>query len=237
MVRGVFFDLYGTLLIFGDIQASWKEQIATMHRFVVSKGCVIPADMLASYYQSIKSRPSVPSMDGSSLFERRLDDTCREIGLKLSDYEVSELADLCVNAWQRYSTLDPQAIPVLKTLRQSCKTALITNFDYAPHIQRILREMELSPLLDATLISDAVGSSKPQARIFELALAKTDLQAGEVVFVGDSVEDIQGALAVGMQPVYIHRPSVPALDLADLSNVKVITELAELPEWVSKING
>jgi len=233
MIRGIFFDLYGTLLVYGDMQAAMREQMSTMQRYVVNKGCAISTEMLTSYFQTVTSRPAPPSMDGTSRFERQLDDVCREIGLTLNDYEISELADQCVNGWQRHITLDPQAIPVLKSLNTSFKTALITNFDYPIHVQRTLRTLELAPLLNATFISGAVGCAKPDRRIFDMALSKTGLQAVEVIFVGDSIEDIQGALAAGMLPVYICRPSAAPLNLGALPTVKVIRELGELVEWLS----
>ena len=232
MLRGVFFDLYGTLIVYGDMQAGWRDQITVIHRYIVHKGAAISTDLLASYYQKVMQRAVMPSLDGTSPFERRLDDVCREIGLTLNDYEISELADLSVNAWQRCTTLDPQAVLALKTIHQSFKTALITNYDYPQHIQRILREMELSPHFDAVLISGAVGSSKPERRMFDMALAKTGLQPSEAVFVGDSLEDIQGALAAGIQPIYLHRPSTPLLDLGNLPGVKVISDLSWLLEWL-----
>ena len=233
MIHGVFFDLYGTLFIYGDMQSGWTDLIATFRRAVMAKGCAISSEMITSYYQLVMSRPPQPSMDGTSRFEHQLEDVCREIGVRLTDYELGELADQCVNAWHKYTHLDPQSLPLLKTLRQTCHTALITNFDYPTHVKRILRETELAPLFDVTLISDTVGFSKPDRRIFEMALAKTNLQAANAIFVGDSIEDIQGASEAGMQPVYLHRPSTPALDLASLPKTKVITQLAELTGWLT----
>jgi HAD superfamily hydrolase (TIGR01549 family) len=232
MAQGVFFDLYGTLLIYGDMQAGWRSQVTAMQRFVVSKGGAISTDMLSTYYQTVMARPRPPSLDGTSPFEACLDDVCREVSLTLTPYEISELADICVNAWQQYTTLDPQSIPVLKSLRQSFKTALITNFDYPVHIQRVLREMELAPLFETVLISGTLGCSKPDRRIFDTALRKTGLQPGDVIFVGDSIEDIQGALNAGIQPVYLRRPSAPLLDLRNMPTLKVITELADLLPWL-----
>jgi HAD superfamily hydrolase (TIGR01549 family) len=237
MIHGVFFDLYGTLIIYGDMQAAVKDLISSLHRAIINKGAAMSTEMLTSYYQSITSRPPQPNMDGTSRFERQLDDICREVGVKLNDYEICELADQCVGAWSKYTRLDPESIPVLKKLHQSYKIGLITNFDYPPHIKRLLREAELSPLFDVTLISDMVGVSKPDRRIFELALTRTDLKPANVVFVGDSLEDIQGALGAGMLPVYIQRPSAAVLDLSSLSGTKVITQLSELPAWLASIDA
>jgi FMN phosphatase YigB (HAD superfamily) len=50
----------------------------------------------------------------------------------------------------------------------------------------------------AIVISGEVGIRKPDPRIFHLALQRTGLQPEEVVYVGDTEEDIAGAL--GMHP-------------------------------------
>jgi 2-haloalkanoic acid dehalogenase type II len=233
MIEGVFFDLYGTLFIYGDMQSARKDLIASLHRVMTQKGAAMSSDLLSSYYQSVMARPPQPNMDGTSRFERQLDDICREVGVKLNDFEISELADQCVGAWQKYIQLDPESIPLIKSLRETYKTALITNYDYPIHVKRILREMELSSLFDVTLISDSVGISKPDRRIFEMALTKTNLKPGSVVFVGDSMEDVQGALAAGLKSVYIQRPSTPLLDLSSFPGTKVITRLSDLPAWLA----
>jgi hypothetical protein len=36
-LRGIFFDLYGTILIFDNIEQSWKDWAATYYGFLKSK--------------------------------------------------------------------------------------------------------------------------------------------------------------------------------------------------------
>jgi FMN phosphatase YigB (HAD superfamily) len=55
------------------------------------------------------------------------------------------------------------------------------------------------------VISDQVGIAKPDPRIFQITLEKTGLQPSEVVYVGDSVEDIQGSQAAGIHTILIRR--------------------------------
>ena len=74
-------------------------------------------------------------------------------------------------------------------------------------------------------------SRKPNRRIFELALRKLDLPAGDVWYCGDNVFcDIEGAARMGIYPVWytgasesgqlqpdcIHQPVVDWLDLISL---------------------
>ena len=87
--------------------------------------------------------------------------------------------------------------------------------------------------------SEAAQSCKPDKRFFEFALKKSGLSADQVLFVGDSLEqDIQGAHAVGMTtvliseigqsaPMHIGRET-PEPDFS-------ITSLSSLPEIIESI--
>ena len=65
-------------------------------------------------------------------------------------------------------------------------------------------EYGLSPLLDVIVDSTAFGAAKPDARIFQHALAALDISPVEAVYVGDSfVPDMMGAKAVGMWTAWL----------------------------------
>ena len=69
---------------------------------------------------------------------------------------------------------------------------------------------------------------KPHPSIFDTALKKAGVTAGESMMVGDSIaHDIEGALAAGMRAVLLRRsgevpPNLPA-------GLPVITTLSDLP--------
>lgn len=57
--------------------------------------------------------------------------------------------------------------------------------------------------IQAVLDSSSVGVRKPDARIFELALAKVGVAPAQAVHVGDSlVYDVRGAVAAGVRPIH-----------------------------------
>jgi FMN phosphatase YigB (HAD superfamily) len=58
---------------------------------------------------------------------------------------------------------------------------------------------------DPVVVSAEVGLCKPDPRIFRLALSARGLDPAEVVYVGDSDEDVVGARAAGMTPVRLCR--------------------------------
>jgi HAD superfamily hydrolase (TIGR01509 family) len=57
-------------------------------------------------------------------------------------------------------------------------------------------------LFDAQVFSYQVGALKPDRRMYEAILAALDVAACEALFVDDSLPNVEGARAVGMQAVH-----------------------------------
>ncbi|MFN7930528.1 MAG: HAD-IA family hydrolase [Blastocatellia bacterium] len=110
----------------------------------------------------------------------------------------------------------------LATLRQrGLRLGVISNFD--ARLYDVLRALELWPYFDSVHISTAVGVAKPDAAIFAAALRANQLVAAQAVHVGDSWrEDVQGAQAAGLHPVWLNTSATPA------AGIKQIHNLAEL---------
>ena len=105
------------------------------------------------------------------------------------------------------------------------KVGLISNS------HRSLEEFQLHFKLGAT-VAAAVSSAehgflKPHPSIFHAALQRAGVRADASLMVGDSVaHDVEGARAVGMRPVLLHRSAGAAPQV----DAPVIRTLAELPE-------
>ena len=205
--KGVFFDLYGTLLVFGDMHAAWEDWLSALHRCLSGHGLRISREKLAERCDGFFSRPEPPAREGLTIFERRLCVLADELGIGLDKRQASAVALACIEAWQSYITLDPDALPVLRALGQRMALALVSNYDHPPYTRCLLQQLGLARLFDAVVISGEVGVKKPDPAIFSFALAATGLQPGEVAFVGDSEEDVCGALAAGISPILIYRSS------------------------------
>jgi len=82
--------------------------------------------------------------------------------------------------------------------------AVVSNWDR--RLPEILRELGLIERFDAVAISAIEGVEKPSAQIFERALERLNVEASDVIHVGDSpLEDYRGALEAGMTPVLLDR--------------------------------
>jgi putative hydrolase of the HAD superfamily len=95
------------------------------------------------------------------------------------------------------------ALPVLDRLRElGLKIGLLSNSS------RDLHEFVAHHGLraDAVLTSHAHGKTKPHESIFRAILELLDVDAGEAVMVGDTIDDdIEGARAIGMRAVLLDR--------------------------------
>lgn len=120
--------------------------------------------------------------------------------------------------------LYPDVMPALRTLSTAgLSLGIVSNWE--AWLPALLMHLRISEYFDWIVASGAVEIEKPDPRIFEIALAASGFQAGEMIYVGDSVaHDVHGAAAVGMFPVLLDRS-----DLASgFSTVPVIRSLAEL---------
>lgn len=119
-------------------------------------------------------------------------------------------------AWRR----TPGSREVLLALRErGLATGLVSNFDQRLHF--ILEGLELASFFDVVMLPAEAGAAKPNARIFELALARLGAAPTESVYVGNDRErDVDAARAAGLR----------AIDTAGLAT------LAELPSRIEALN-
>lgn len=113
---------------------------------------------------------------------------------------------------------------LLARLARRFRLGVISNF-YG-NVERILADAGFASLLTAVLDSTVVGVSKPDVRIFILAVERLAVAPAEVLFVGDSLtQDIVPAHAAGLQTAWITQSTAAAP--ADL-RVRGLAELEQL---------
>jgi HAD superfamily hydrolase (TIGR01549 family) len=95
------------------------------------------------------------------------------------------------------------ALPTLEALRgRGVKVGLLSNT--ARDLDAFVAHHRLD--VDAVLTSRTHGKTKPHETIFRRMLELLDVGAGDALMVGDTLEDdVEGALAVGMQAVLVDR--------------------------------
>lgn len=98
----------------------------------------------------------------------------------------------------------PHALEVLGQLRQmDIRTGIVTNGWHEAQTL-CLRNCGLDVLVDAVLISQTAGFSKPDPRLYALALERLQVMASQTWFVGDSPRnDIWGPQQLGIRAAYL----------------------------------
>lgn len=137
------------------------------------------------------------------------------------------------DAW----VLHDDALPALDALTSrwpDARLGIITNGDLEFQLGKIAF-LEIGARFEHVVASGDVGVTKPDAAIFEHALALFDAGPEGAVYVGDRLgTDALGAAQAGLVGVWLDRPGtgVPAGDAADVEALGVIriTGLAELTD-------
>jgi putative hydrolase of the HAD superfamily len=205
-IRGVFFDLHGTLLLSDDVDAAWENWVRAFHREMTMRGATATLEEFKEHLETLFNAPEPEYREpGMTLFMRRVKELGRGLGVEIPSGEVRPLVDSIIRVWHDGMYLDAEAEQVLRTLRRRYKVGLVTNWEHAPRIHELLAELGIETLFDAVVVSDEHGAAKPDPGIFHEALSRTRVGPAESVYVGDMDVDVEGSVNAGMHPVLIRR--------------------------------
>lgn len=114
------------------------------------------------------------------------------------------------------------ALPTLQAVRdRGLKIGMLSNS--ARDLDMFVEHHGL--IADAVLTSGSHGKTKPHATIFKRILELLEVDAGEALMVGDTIEDdIEGARAVGMRAVLLDREGRYG-DVEKLDDLRGLTSL------------
>jgi HAD superfamily hydrolase (TIGR01549 family) len=228
-IKGIFFDLYGTLLIYDDLERSWDEWRRAFIDALSPLGASLNAERVEALISDIFEKPMLHREDHLTPYECRLKEVIARIGIDLTEAGLSNLAQTTVESWNKHISLDPEAVSVLQAVRQDKKTALISNFDYPPYVYQVLSRYGLDKMFDHITVSGEIGVEKPDPAVFAPALAATGVEAAATIYVGDGDVDVEGAQRAGMTPIRIVRDK-PA---GYISGTRQIDRLSKLLEFLA----
>jgi len=104
------------------------------------------------------------------------------------------------------------AAALLEQVKQRAAVAIVSN-NLLEEQQEKLRFCGLDPFVDVLVVSGEIGISKPDPRIFELAVQRLGVPPGRAVFVDDFLKNVDAARAAGL--VAVHFQNTPQV-IADL---------------------
>lgn len=96
--------------------------------------------------------------------------------------------------------LDLTLIAFLRSLKPRLHTGLISNAWSG--LRAYIVHHKFDDAFHSLTISAEVGVTKPEAKIYRLALEQAGVQAENAVFVDDFIENVEGARAVGMSAIH-----------------------------------
>jgi putative hydrolase of the HAD superfamily len=218
MLRAVLFDLDDTLF---DHERSAREALGAVHD---AHGCSRSATFAefeaahAVLLEELHRRVLAGELDLDSArverFRRLLD------GAAASHAAPAVAARLYRECYLRARRAMAGAHTLLTSLRPRVRIGVVSNNLLAEQ-QEKLQQCGLADLVDALVVSEEAGVSKPDPAIFRLALRRVNAGAGEAVMVGDSwAADVEGARAAGIAAVWFNRAGrsrpEPAADVFEL---------------------
>lgn len=228
-MRAVFFDAGETLLApdpsFAELFAKVVEaEGVALDVTRVSEVVSASAEFFTELFRSEEGRLWSTSPDRSrTLWDSVYRHFLKQLGVPEEEHE--RLVDTLYARFSdvRSYRLHDDARPALDALAASgVKLGLISNFE--AWLDDLLAHLGVRDAFDVIVISGREGLEKPDPRIFEVALERAGVTAGESVYVGDHpLFDVEGAAAVGMRPVLIdrrgHHDDVDAIRLRSLEDL------------------
>ncbi|MET0986896.1 MAG: HAD family hydrolase [Steroidobacteraceae bacterium] len=242
MIKGIFFDVGGTLYSYKNLQSvmmtvlkEMKAKLQLEHDFFE----------VARHYQLANQDIDQLYADKSFYLVRDYLEEVFAAFLKRIDRPHLQSHFEWFEPYQRESMigcmeLKPDCHSTLTRLKaMDLYLSAVSNAD-ENHLIPLVERGELHRWLTHWTSSEAARSCKPDRRFFDIALGKSGLTANQILFVGDSLEqDIQGAHAMGMKTALITELNAPAPMHVGRETPEPdfqITTLSELPGIVEKLN-
>ena len=212
MIKGIFFDLGGTLYTYKNVPAATTP---LLHKALKKVEVVASKDQVKNAYLeatnlTIKEYACKSYYLHESFFLAVFKSFIELLGGiakdELNDWYIDSHRKCIVDCLE----LKTDSISLLKTLKNmGVYTSVVSNIDQDV-IEPLIARDQLHNYLNHWTSSEKVKSCKPDQKIFRHALELANLSEKEVLFVGDSPEhDIAGASRLGMVTVLITDGGMP----------------------------
>lgn len=223
-VDAVVFDWGGTLTALpatdDDLLALWQlaaDRIA--HYLAITQpGTRAPGpDEIAAHLLAVERAAwdrAVASGRSFTLTEV-LDEASASLGLDVEAAVLDEAATCHLDGWTARIVHDADAREVLEALRsKGIRIGLLSNTHWPRHVHEHFLERDgLDGLIHVRCYTSDLTYLKPHPEAFRTVLAELDVAPERAVFVGDRpIDDISGALGVGMYAVWRKTPALPLTD-------------------------
>lgn len=214
MIQAVFIDFYGTV-VHED-----GEVIRKVSQEIFDSGNVQDKSEIGTYWWNEFQTAFLFAHGDNFRTQRELEyqSLHKTIQHFESAADVGELSNMMFEHWVK-----PPIFEEAKQFFEICPVPvyIVSNID-REDIQKAIDFHGLKPA--GVFTSEDAKSYKPRKELFEFALNRTGLSAGQVLHIGDSLSsDIEGALSVGIAAVWVNRSerAIPA-------GVRAVSNLLEI---------
>ena len=227
MTRAVLFDLDDTLF---DHRRSARAALAEVHR-VHAPGTEFEAFERhhTTNLELLHAEVLAGRIDLDEARRERFRRVFRALDVTLTEPEVDAVASAYRSGYMTARRALDGAADLLAALRPHARIGIVTN-NLLDEQRDKLAYCGLAPWIDELVVSDDVGVSKPERRIFDIALDRLGVGADEAVMVGDSwANDIVGAAGAGIRALWFNpdRKPLPP-DPAGVTQIHSLTPAADI---------
>jgi putative hydrolase of the HAD superfamily len=236
MIRGIIFDLGGTLLC-SPLDGQWEQAFARMDADLLSGlqalGYTLNREAFFQRFGAIFT-----ALDSQSQADWREITTAQVLTQTLAELGAPPLSPAALTqalrAYYAYSESLWQPMPgVYEVVQQlqatGLKLAIVSNANDSGNVDRLIDSAQLRGYFDPILVSSRVGLRKPSPGIFRPVLEAWGLAPGNCTVVGDTLDtDIRGAQLTGLHSLWLNSKS----NLAQRGGIvpeATISDLADLP--------
>jgi putative hydrolase of the HAD superfamily len=200
-VRAVIFDLDDTIT---DFMSAADAAFVTAFSDIAEEHGVDVEDLHARYMELFEEFYTL-HLEGVVTLEEfrayRFSRSFELVGLPVDDGFLDLTVDFMYYYTHELETF-PGACEVLRELDERYPLGLITNGPVGPQWEKI-DKFRLSEIFEVILVSGQLGISKPDPRIFDVALEGLRVAPEDAIMVGNSLEhDHQGAMNAGMRFIW-----------------------------------
>ncbi len=201
MKKGIFFDLYGTLIdILTDEVDPWVY--STLSRYLSYRGIQIaPKELKKTYFEDIQSQlkqsnESYPEVDVYKIFSNMMHRYGNKTYSKASIVDTAVLfRSLTIRRFEVFQGV----YEVLISLAEKYELALISDAQWV-FTEPEMAMLGLTPFFKFRILSSRLGFKKPDVRLFDMAMKRLMISPEESVYIGDNPQkDLLGAKKAGMK--------------------------------------
>jgi 2-haloacid dehalogenase len=196
LVKGIVFDMYGTVVDVGAVAAACHEVASDPVAFNTQWRA---KQLEYTFLRSLMGR----YRDFWKVTEEALEFTIQRFAIQVSSEQRRQLMD----AWL-HPTPYPEVAAALTRLKEKYMLAILSN-GTAKMLLTGLNQTGLRQYFRRIMSADSVELYKPSPRVYQLALKHMHLKKSEILFVSSNSFDVAGAKNFGFKVCWITRTGIP----------------------------